>query len=151
MKKLMIVALVMVFGLCVTGNVFAETDAEKKCKSLCEAAAKDIKADAKAAVAEISKKDGKFVDGTIYVFMLDMDGNMLAHPMKASLIGKNLIDLKDKSGKTFFKDFIELAKSKGSGWVDYMWPKPGEEKPSKKSSYILKVDDKTLVGAGIYK
>jgi len=80
-----------------------------------------------------------------------MDGTMIAHPIKASLVGKNLIDLKDSEGKEFFKDMIKVAKESGSGWVDYMWPKPGEEKPSPKTSYVLKVNDDVFVGAGVYK
>ncbi|QTA88296.1 cache domain-containing protein [Desulfonema magnum] len=149
MKKLMIAALALVFGLCVTGNALASD--KEVCEQVCKDAATMIKADINAAKAEINKKDGKFVKGSIYVFAMNMKGDMIAHPMKASLIGKNLIDQKDKNGKAFFKDFVELAKSKGSGWVDYMWPKPGEEAPSAKSSYILKVTDDVLVGAGYYK
>jgi signal transduction histidine kinase len=153
MKKAMILGLAAVFALCVTGNVFAQSDAEKECVAKCTDAAGMINKDGlDAAKAEINKKDGKFVKGDIYVFLMDLSGVMLAHPMSPNLIGKNLLDLKDKEGKEFFKEFIALAKEKGSGWVDYMWPKPGEEAPSKKSSYILKVEGKDLiVGAGIYK
>ncbi|MGA2936010.1 MAG: cache domain-containing protein [Syntrophobacteraceae bacterium] len=42
---------------------------------------------------------------------------------------------------------------KGSGWVDYMWPKPGEKTPSLKVSYVklVKVDGEDLVlGCGVY-
>jgi cytochrome c len=53
--------------------------------------------------------------------------------------------------KLLFKEFVEVAKSKGEGWVDYMWPKPGEKAPSKKLSYIYRVPGKDVfVGAGVY-
>jgi len=43
---------------------------------------------------------------------------------------------------------------KGSGWVDYMWPKPGEKSPSKKVSYVkgakMPTGEVVIVGAGIY-
>ncbi len=42
-----------------------------------------------AAIAEINKKDGKFVWADTYVFLMDLDGKMLAHPMSPALIGKN--------------------------------------------------------------
>lgn len=149
MRKLAIVSLVVFVSLYLVGNVFA--GAKEDCVTLCEAAAKMFKEKGKdATIAEVNKKDGAFVKGDVYVFLQDMKGTMLGHPMKASLIGKNLIDLKDKAGKAFFKEFIEVAK-KGSGWVDYKWPKPGEEAPSDKTSYILKVDDEIFVGAGYYK
>jgi len=45
------------------------------------------------------------------------------------------------------------ALQQGLGWIDYMWPKPGESKPSKKSSYIKKVkvgEETFIVGSGLY-
>ena len=149
MKKVMIVMLAVVFCLC-AGNVFAG-DAKQECIDKCKAAAALVKDKGlDAAKAEIAKKDGQFVSEATYVFLQGMDGTMLAHPIKPALMGKNLIDLKDKAGKEFFKEMIEVAK-KGEGWVEYQWPKPGEEGPSPKVSYVLKVDDNTFVGAGYYK
>ncbi len=40
-----------------------------------------------------------------------------------------------------------------AGWIDYMWPKPGETNPSKKLSYVRKVtlgNDDFYVGTGLY-
>lgn len=153
MRKLMVVALAMVVALCVTGNVFAANEAaEKECIAKCEAAAAMFKEKGlDATIAEINKKDGPFVSPVTYVFLQKMDGTMLAHPMNAALIGKNMLDTKDKAGKAFIKDFADLAKEKGSGWVEYMWPKPGEETPAAKNSYVLKIGDDMFVGAGYYK
>ncbi len=148
MRKFAIFTLVAMIGLFLTGYAIADDKAE--CITKCEAAAKAMKEDLKGALAEINKKDGKFVKGSVYVFAMN-GGVCAAHPMKPSLIGKDLSGLKDKAGKEFFKEFAEIAKSKGSGWVDYQWPKPGEKDPSPKSSYILKVDDNYYVGAGYYK
>jgi cytochrome c len=83
-----------------------------------------------------------------------MNGTVLMLPTQPELEGKNLTDVKDANGKLWTREFIETAKTKGSGWIDYMWPKPGEDKPSKKISYIKKAkmpDGETvIVGAGIY-
>jgi len=153
MKKFAIFALAVVFAFVTAGNVFADEEALKKeCVEKCEAALKLIKEKGlDAAKAEISKKDGPFVSANTYVYLQKMDGTMDAHPMKADLIGKNMIAIKDVNGKEFIKEFVKVAKEAGSGWVEYMWPKPGEEKPSPKNSYVLKVDDNTFVGAGYYK
>ncbi len=153
MKRTVIVAVAVCIGLLLAGNAMADIEADKKeCIAKCEAAAKMINEQGvDSAVAEISKKEGQFVSTVTYVFLQKMDGTMIAHPMKASLVGKNLIDLKDSEGKEFFKDMIKIAKENGSGWVDYMWPSPGEEKPSPKTSYVLKVNDEVFVGAGVYK
>ena len=62
-----------------------------------------------------------------------------------------LMGIKDVNGKMFFVEYINLAKTKGEGWVDYMWPKPGEKKPSKKASYIhYTKGQKASFGAGVY-
>ena len=49
---------------------------------------------------------------------------------------------------------METAKTKGQGWVEYMWPKPGEKKPSKKISYVkrakMPTGETVVVGAGVY-
>ncbi|MFZ1984243.1 MAG: cache domain-containing protein, partial [Desulfatitalea sp.] len=90
-------------------------------------------------------------------------GKTLMH-IKAELIGKVLIGLKDDTGKRFFADFTEKTQAgqatkngityfNGAGWVDYRWPKPGEQAFSPKSSYVkgcLMGQENVYVGAGIY-
>jgi len=82
-----------------------------------------------------------------------MNGTILMHPANPELETKSILDMKDANGKTFMREFIETAK-KGSGWVDYIWPKPGEKTPSKKLSYIKRAKmpngETVIVGAGIY-
>ncbi len=34
------------------------------------------------------------------------------------LVGKNLINLKEQSGKGFIKEFVAVANGKGEGWLD---------------------------------
>jgi len=156
MKRTAIATLAILLCLCVAGNVLAESASKEECIAKCKEAAKMVEEKGlDATVAEINKKDGKFVWKDTYVFLMDLDGNMLAHPMKPALVGKNLMGSTDKAEKgkekLLFKEFVELAKTKGDGWVDYMWPKPGEDKPSKKTSYIYRVPGKNLfAGAGIY-
>lgn len=98
-----------------------------------------------------------------YVFVNDLRGKTLMH-IKPELIGKVLIGLKDDTGKRFFADFSETAKASqatkdnityanGSGWVEYRWPKPGEQTFSQKSSYVqgcLMGAENVYAGAGIY-
>jgi signal transduction histidine kinase len=58
--------------------------------------------------------------------------------------------MKDQDDKPFIKSFIELANTKGSGWVDYKWVHPVTKAMAMKSTYIEKVDD-IVIGCGIYK
>jgi signal transduction histidine kinase len=83
-----------------------------------------------------------------------MNGTVLMHPANPELETKSILDMKDANGKAFMREFIETAKTKGSGWVDYMWPKPGEKSPFKKFSYIKRAkmpnEEMVILGAGIY-
>jgi cytochrome c len=107
----------------------------------------------KTAFPEFNKKGSEWLKGETYIFIADMNGTVLMHPANPELETKSIIDIKDSNGKAFMREFIETAK-KGSGWVDYMWPKPGEKTPSKKRSYIKSAKmpggEMVLVGAGTY-
>jgi len=102
---------------------------------------------------EFRKKDSKWLKDDTYIFVVDMNGIQLLNPALPKLEGKNVINVKDANGKAQVREMIEIAKTKGSGWVEYMWPKPGESEPSKKMTYIKKVkvgDETLIVGSGFY-
>lgn len=101
-------------------------------------------------LAEFSNQSGQFKDRDLYIFVQDMNGKMLAHGGNERLIGRDLIDLKDADGKFFVKSMLEVANTKGRGWVDYKWTNPTTKVIEPKSSYIEKFDD-LFVGCGIYK
>ncbi len=154
MRRFMQVLVVFAVSFCLAAGAFAAGATKDECVAKTKEAATMINEKGlDAAIAEINKKDGKFVWADTYVFLMDLDGKMLAHPMSPALIGKNLLDMKDKGdpGKLLFKEFVEVAKGKGEGWVDYMWINPGDPKPRKKITYIYRVPGKDLLaGAGIY-
>ncbi|MBF0377294.1 MAG: cache domain-containing protein [Desulfamplus sp.] len=132
---------------------FAE---EKATKEECIAKVKEAAAMAKASgadatFAKINDPKGQFVWKDSYVFCIDVEsGKILAHPIKPKLVGQMMKGLKDVNGKLFFVEFINVAKEKGEGWVDYMWPKPGEKEPTPKSTYVMKVEGTNLImGAGV--
>ena len=45
-----------------------------------------------------------------------MNGKCVAHGFNKSMIGLDLINVKDGDGNSFVKDRVELAKTKGKGW-----------------------------------
>lgn len=96
------------------------------------------------------KKNAQFHDRDLYVFVRSMDGNTVSHGANMGMIGHTNLDLKDADGKPYNKEMIELAKAKGSGWVDYRWVNPVSKKIEQKSSYILHVGE-YVIGAGFYK
>jgi signal transduction histidine kinase len=96
------------------------------------------------------KAVAEYHDRDLYPFIYDMTGKCVAHGARPALIGKNLIDLKDQDGKFLIREMVTLAKGPGSGWVDYKWPNPLNNKIEDKSSYVEKMGD-YFVGVGVYK
>lgn len=148
MRKFFVVPLVLVVGFFFTGYAFA--DDKSDCISLSEAAAKMMKEDLPGALCEINKKDGKFVKGNIFVFAW-RGGVLVAHPFRPQSIGNDITNHKDTEGKEYVKEYLKIVKGKGSGWVNYKFPKPGEKKPSDKTTYVMKVDENFYVTAGYFK
>ena len=102
-----------------------------------------------AALAAFNDPHGEFQVGELYIFAYDFSGKNLAH-YDQSLVGKNLIDLKDPNGKPIIRDFVDIAKN-GSGWLSYVWANPAHDnRPEAKIGYITRVDDDWLLGAGTY-
>ena len=88
--------------------------------------------------------------GSEYFWVNDLDTKILVHP-NAELIGKTQAEFKDPNGKRVFVEFVNLAKEKGEGVVDYMWTKPGATVPVPKITYVkLMKEWGWVVGSGIY-
>lgn len=149
-KKLIVMVIAALF--CITimaGTALAQAkaaDAEawvKKAAAFYKAEGKDK------ALAEFNNPKGQFVKDDLYIYVLDLNGKMLAHP-KAELVGKDFMTVKDADGKLFAVDIVKMAKEKGSGWVDYKWENPKTKKVDPKTAYFEKVDD-VIIAAGAYK
>lgn len=99
------------------------------------------------AFAEFNDTKGKFVKGDLYVAVADFKGITLAHGGNSKLIGKSMLEVKDASpaGKFFMVEMIEVAKTKGSGWVDYMWTNPESKKIEPKSAYVIRPKGKDIL------
>ena len=86
-----------------------------------------------------------------YFWMNDFNGIMIMHPLKPQLIGKNLINFKDKKGNRLFYDIIEVCKKNGAGIVKYVWNNPKTGKLEDKTSYVATFQPyHWIVGTGLY-
>lgn len=101
------------------------------------------------ALEEFNNPKGRFVAGELYIVALDMQGVVLAAGNKPRMVGKSLLDIKDMHGKHFVRREIELAKSKGKGWVDFIWPHPETGALSHRASYVERSGD-VIVLTGVY-
>jgi cytochrome c len=107
----------------------------------------------KAAFAEFRKPGSEWFNGETYLFVYDAKGNVLLNAAFPKREGSNVAGQKDAKGKPFQDELLGTAATRGSGWVDYVFPKPGQTEPSLKWTYVKRVlMDGTpgLIGAGFY-
>ena len=86
-----------------------------------------------------------------YLWINDMGPKMVMHPIKPALNGKDLSSFTDPEGKKLFVEFVNVCRDHGEGTVDYLWPKPGHDRPVAKLSYIkLFKPWNWVIGTGVY-
>ena len=125
MKRIIIVTLVLIFGLCLATNALAGSK---------EAAKKNVE-DVVAAID--GGKDAKSInanDYDPYVFILEEDGMLVVHP---SLAGKSLAEVAPPVYES-----IAAAVKEGKETADYMW------KGAMKHSFVMKTKNNLIVGSG---
>jgi methyl-accepting chemotaxis protein len=133
----------------------AETLTPELCKEKAKAAAVLLQAEGDAALEKIKDPNGpfRFADGEGYIWVHNLDGVMIMHPIKPSLDNQSVTDMRDVNGVYLFVAMNELVEAKGEGWVPYAWPKPGQTGSSPKVSYVVLVkhgDKDYVAGAGMY-
>jgi cytochrome c len=96
----------------------------------------------------------EWMAGDYYIFVINTDGRLACHP-NAGLIGRPSSEIVDANGMHVGDALVAAATgSEGHGWVEYVWPRPGQTAPVPKSSYVTRVtgpDGVTyIVGSGGY-
>jgi signal transduction histidine kinase len=87
-----------------------------------------------------------------YFWINDMTPNMIMHPYRRDLEGKDVSDFKDPAGKRLFVEMVETVKNKDAGFVDYLWQWKGDsDKIVPKISYVkFFAPWDWIIGTGIY-
>jgi cytochrome c len=160
MKRTVFFARVSVLAslLCVASLVLAQSSPPPSAKAdqtraLVERAAALIDSKGKAAFTDFRVKDSEWFHQDTYVFAYDLEGNVLLNPAFPAREGTSVKGQKDANGKLFHDAIIRTAETQGSGWVDYMFPKPGQTAPSQKWAYVKRVTIDgvpALVASGFY-
>ncbi len=102
------------------------------------------------ALSAFNDINGNYVEGKRYIIAYDFAGNCLAHPIKQEVVGTNRINVSDPNGVEEVRDMIVLAQN-GEGFTYYLYPDPAKNMTlGFKLTYVMKVDDTWLLGAGIY-
>ena len=106
-----------------TSPVFSQqapppSERAKQVEALVTKAAALIDSKGKAAFADFRKKDSEWFHGDTYLFVYDLNANVLLNPAFPKREGTNVNGQKDAKGKLFHNEIIKTAETKGSGWVD---------------------------------
>ena len=104
------------------------------------------------AYSVIRDKKGPFVWKDCYLFVGDLQGKLLVHPMNQKLEGRNMMGSKDVKGKLFHAALVKAVKESPEGvWEDYWWIKPGAKEASPKVSFLMLVPGTNVyAGGGLY-
>ena len=82
---------------------------------------------------------------------MDFNANIVMHPIKPEMDGKNFAETKDPKGNRLFSEMSRIGRDVGQGYYAYFWPKPGKSEPVEKISYVKAFKEwGWLVGSGIY-
>ncbi|MEO1092425.1 MAG: cache domain-containing protein [Pseudomonadota bacterium] len=89
--------------------------------------------------------------GKNYLWVNDVDGNLVAHPHRADQIGSSMLDLQDRAGTFIYRAFVRAAQS-GDGFVDYVGRRPGgDSMDAPKLAYLELVEPwGWIIGSGFY-
>jgi cytochrome c len=149
LKRLLAVS---VAGFLMTGSALAaDQGTAAEAEAMVKKAVAYIKANGPDKAYEEFTNGKSFKDRDLYIIVYDLNGKNLAQGANPKLVGKDLIGLKDPNGRLIIKEFVDVAKDKGKGWVEgYKFLNPVSQKMEGKAMYLERVGD-TLVGCGIYK
>ena len=90
-------------------------------------------------------------DKTNYFWINNYQPEMVMHPIKPALEGKDLTNNKDPDGKALFVEMVNITKKDGEGFIPYKWPKPGEEQPIDKVAFVKGFNQwQWIIGSGVY-
>jgi hypothetical protein len=108
------------------------------------------------AAFETFRSEGEWKSGSIYLFVSDLQGNMIFHGESQSLEGRDLIDLEDLNGVKITQELLAQV-ANGGGFVEYLWDDPliegDEDRSSPKVGYAAPLSilgQEFSIGSGFY-
>ena len=92
-----------------------------------------------------------FEDLSGYFFTQNFYGWNIAYPTNKDLEGTYLWDLQDPEGNFFIRTMSEIAKTTGSGFIEYYWDNPATSENEKKLSFVQAISGiEYFIGSGFY-
>ena len=94
------------------------------------------KAEKEKKAIEFAKKFRFGPDQQDHLFLINLNGTLVMDPYQSHLDGQNLLGWKDPNGQQTFKIMTDMLKANPEGYMSYLWPKYGGEKPVPTVAYL---------------
>ncbi len=140
MKTFKTVAAALMFVLAAG---FAQANAAgtpEQAQALAEKAAALVKAEGDKAFAKLSDPNGGYVQGDLYVTVIDRQGVVHAN-INQKVIGVNMWEAKDPDGVMFTQELWKVVASSDTGWTRYKYVNPSTKKIEPKKAWVHKIGD----------
>jgi cytochrome c len=98
---------------------------------------------------EFSRSPGPFVDRDLYISVLTLQGEALAH-VNPKMRGNNTLEYRDADGKFPIKERMEIVQKDGKGWQEFKFFNPVSKKIEPKRVYFEKFDN-LVFACGAYR
>lgn len=101
------------------------------------------------AIRQFAAPESGFVDRDLYVFIVDREGRYHAHAAKPQMNGRRVHEVPGINGDKFVADAWNATSR--NRWVEYDIVNPETGKVQPKASYVEAINDRLLLGCGIYR
>jgi signal transduction histidine kinase len=106
---------------------FAGAETLAEAKAMLAAAHAEVGAKGMNAAADFNA-GGKWKGQKAYVVLVDFKGQMYAHADNNKMVGKNMFEAKDATGKLFVQETIRNVQAGGDSLVELRWANPATKK-----------------------
>ena len=124
-------------------------DEARRAEALLQRAVTHLRTEGTRALSDFSVS-GRFVDGDLYVYLLDTAGVLQASGGASfHMIGRNVLEYRDPDGRPLFAEILAGARKNGHGLIHYRWLNPQRGTVERKAAYYQAVDG-NIVAVGYY-
>jgi cytochrome c len=102
------------------------------------------------AFPEFMNPNGDYFPRDLYVFVVDLDGNMWVNGAFPQAIGSNALAAEDNKGRRYIEEMLQIARARGEGQIEYMWVNPCTGEYTDKLTFFKRVD-RFVVAVGAYR
>jgi len=88
-------------------------------------------------------------DGNNYFWITNPQQNIIMHPTKPELNGKDASSFKDASGKFHWREMSRISQTTGQGFLKYTWNNPQNENLDKISYVVYIPEWDWIIGSGL--